>query len=149
VGWCGGNPAGEVTSRCYFRVTRGSGANPRLQQSTVHPDTAALRFHLERVTDGVYRLRNSNPDGGGDCAYHEAGTTAVGLAPCAGSLAHEWTLFTGAASWGRFQLRNRAAGKCIDTNGQGWATGDIVLKSCVVSASTQELFHDAFSWPPN
>jgi hypothetical protein len=120
---------------------------PRLQQSTGNPDSAAHRWHLESLGGGQYRIRNGNPQQGTQCAYREGSTTNVRVATCGSGNEFRWTVVTDPN--GTFKLRNVSAGQCLDNNNQGYATSNLVLKTCVSAYSNvQSLFLDAYSWPP-
>ena len=60
-----------------------------------------------------------------------------------------WTADDAAPGRGLFKLRNVANGRCIDNNGLGFTTSDLVFRTCASGTSTnQSLFLDKFSWPP-
>jgi hypothetical protein len=128
-------------------LSRPSGTAPvALQQSTANPDAAPRRWHLEAFgSAGQYRLRNGNPQGGTECAYRQGTTVLVG--PCGSGNEFRWTISGDPVT--TLKLRNVAAGQCLDNNNAGYATSNLVLKSCVVGYSdVQSVFLDKYSWPP-
>ena len=135
----------NVAGTALFRP---SGTDPRLQQSTLFPDAPALRWHLEHLGSGVYRLRNGNPDAGTECAYWSSATSAVRVKACGTGNEFKWTLFSGALNSGTFVLRNVATNTCLDNNNQGWANTNLILRTCSSGSEAQALFLDAFNVPP-
>lgn len=129
---------------------RPSGTTPKLQQSTLFPDAPALHWYLEVLGNGVYRLRNGNPGAsaviGTECAYRDGSTNDVRVKTCGTGNEFKWRMLT--PNLFNFQLVNVGANKCLDTNNQGFVTGNLVLKSCVSEAPTQIFFRDNFGWPP-
>jgi hypothetical protein len=127
--------------------SRPSGTAPvTLQQSVDDPDAAPRRWHLEAMGNNRYRIRNGNPTQGTECACRIAGTTNVRVTTCGTS---NDFLFTRDFDGGTFKLRNVANDRCIDNNGQGAATSNLVFRTCVSGyQANQSLFLDHYSWPP-
>lgn len=134
----------NVAGTALYRPT---GTNPRLRQSTLYPNAAEMRWHLEHMGSGVYRVRNGNPDSGTQCAYR-ATDGFVRVNTCGSGNEFRWTALSGTIYTGPFQLRNVASGQCLDNNNLGWADSDLVLKTCSSGSAAQILFLDAYSWPP-
>jgi hypothetical protein len=127
---------------------RPTGTNPQLQQSTLHPDAPALRWHLENVGNGVFRVRNGNPDSGTECAYRASSTT-VRVTTCGTGNEFRWTALSGTIYTGPFQLRNLGGtNQCLDNNNQGSINGNLTLKTCSAGSAAQVVFLDHYSWPP-
>ena len=137
-------------NRNGYTLYRPSGINPKLQQSPIPGDTPAARWHLERVGDGVFRIRNGNPDTGSECAYRVSGTTTVRIAACGTGNEFKWTSYSGAIYSGPFQLKNATSSTlCLDNNGlAGAGSSDLVLKTCSAWSDAQLLFLDVYNWPP-
>lgn len=134
-----------------YTLYRPSGANPKLQQSSTPGDTAAARWHLEHLGNGVYRLRNGNPDSGSECAYRVTGTSAVRVTTCGTGDEFKWLAFAGPIYSGPFKLKSATNSTlCLDNNGlAGASPSDLVLKTCsAASDARQLLFLDAYNWPP-
>jgi hypothetical protein len=133
-------------------LSRPTGNDPPLQQSATYPPTTSAQYwHLESYpTPGgsTYRLRNGNPDSGTECAYRPASTNLVRVKACGTGDEFKWTIWAGKISQA-FQLRNVQANRCLDNNGQGAVTGDVVLKTCSATSGGQILSLQSFGgWPP-
>jgi hypothetical protein len=137
-------------NRNGYTLYRPSGSNPRLQQSPNPGDTAPARWHLERVSNGVFRIRNGNPDSGSECAYRVSGTTTVRVTTCGSGNEFKWTALSGTIYSGPFQLKNATSSTlCLDNNGlAGASPSDLVMKTCSAFADAQLLFLDVYNWPP-
>lgn len=128
--------------------SRPSGTAPvTLQQSIDNPDAAPRRWHLEPMSGGRYRIRHGNPGQGTECARRISGTLDVRVAACGTGDDFLWTT-VGAISDGPFKLRNVANSRCIDNNGQGASTSNLVFRTCAEGYNAnQSLFLDHYSWP--
>lgn len=122
-------------------------ASNTLQQAANMAFAANQKWSLERLFNGNYRLRNGDPGTGGACAYWPGGTsTSVLISSSCSGTQTEWSVVAGGSLTSTFQLRNVAANRCLDNNGQGGTTANVVLKTCG-SSGPQQLFLDHFNWP--
>jgi hypothetical protein len=77
-----------------------------------------------------------------------AGSTTIRVKACGSGDEFKWTPLSGVPLYeGPFQLKNVQANQCLDNNGQGSVTGDVLLKSCQTGKAAQILFLDHYSQP--
>jgi hypothetical protein len=124
-------------------LSRPSGAAPvRLQESTTVPtgSQSSLRWHLEEMPGGRFRIRNANPSlpASGECAYWSGSGSAVWIGSCGTTNGYLWTYEV-------FQFRNVASGTCLNPTGVNNA--NLNLAACASNGS--QLFSPAAAgWPP-
>jgi len=130
---------------------RPSGTNPQLQRtSTTGGGLPSTRWNFESFGTGTYRLRNGNPDAGGECAYRDGTTSNVRVTTCGSGNEFKWSIFgTTTPTASLFGIKNLSNGLCLDNNGiSGGANSNLVLKACVSGGSgSQQLYLDRYNWP--